>query len=367
MRCTIPQTTLAQALSYVQMAIPARPSLPILSSLHFEATKKEVIISATDLYFGVQVRCQAKVEEIGTIALPGKQTIELFKSLPAGDIVLVSSENTLEVKTAHIISTLQFQDAQEFPAFPQADGETSELETTVVSQLVEQVVMSCSPDAARPLLTGILWEPGENSAFVATDGFRLSHWQPGAAWPLDQRLIIPSRFWSEVERIAVQEKKSSVTLAYSLQQKQITASLENVTIYSRSLEGEYPPYEKIIPTEFAMTVTLQAEELLEQVRRSLLYARDSLGTVQLQFGSEQSRVLAQSSTLGAFEAVVTTAQLQGEDITIAFNNKYLLDFLQLVKTGEITIGLNGELKPALFSTQKRPGFIYVVMPFRVNQ
>lgn len=367
MRCTIPQTTLAQVLSYVQMALPTRPPLPILSTLLFEVTKDELIISATDLYFGVQAHCVANVERVGSIAIPGKQVIELLKGLPAGEVSLSTKENTLEVSTKHIKSTLQFQPPDEFPSFPKASGDESSIATSVVSDLVQQVAMSCSPDVARPLLTGILWEPGNASAFVATDGFRLSHWRPGTAWLLNERLVVPARFWSEVERIAVQEKIKTVEMSYSVEQKQITASLQNVVIYSRTLEGEYPPYEKIIPTEFAITVTVQAEELLEQVRRSLLYARDSLGTVQLQFGAEQSLVTAQSSALGKFEAVLTTALLKGDNITIAFNSKYILDYLQLIKTGEITIGLNGELKPALFSSEKRPGFSYVAMPFRVNQ
>lgn len=366
MRCTISQTTLAQAVSYLQMALPTRPPLPILSSLLFEVTKKELILSATDLYFGVQTHCGAQVSEAGTLVVPGKQIIELLKGLPVGDVELSTVESTLEIKTPHTRSTLQYQAADEFPAFPSTEGEKISIETTVVSELVQQVAISCSPDLARPLLTGILWEPGQDSTFVATDGFRLSRWRPGLASSLEQRLIIPSRFWSEIGRVAVQEKQPSIELSYSAEKKQITASLENVTIYSRTLDGEYPPFEKIIPTEFAVTVTLQAEELLEQVRRSQLYARDSLGTVQLQFGTTRSVVLAQSSALGTFEAVLTTAQLQGVDTTIAFNSKYILDFLQLIKTGEITIGLNGEYKPALFSAEKRPGFSYVAMPFRVT-
>ncbi|MBP7119384.1 DNA polymerase III subunit beta [Candidatus Woesebacteria bacterium] len=367
MRCTIPQTTLAQILTHVQMALPTRPSLPILSSLLFEVSDSELVVSATDLYFGVQARCAAVVKESGSIAIPGKQVIELLKSLPAGEVSLSTKDNTLEVKTAHITSTLQFVTPEEFPTFPEALGEKSSIQTSVVSDIVKQVAVSCSPDVARPLLTGILWEPGKDSSFVATDGFRLSQWRPGTVWPLNQRLIIPSRFWSEVERIAVQEKNTSVAISYSADQKQITASLENVTIYSRTLEGDYPPYEKIVPTEFAMTVDVQVDELLEQVKRSLLYARDSLGTVQLQFGQTTSLVVAQSSSLGRFEAVLTTAQLKGEDIIIAFNSKYILDFLQLVKTGPMRIGLNGELKPALLSAEKIPGLSYVAMPFRVNQ
>ena len=367
MRCTVPQSSLAQVLSYVQTALPNRPPLPILSSILFEVTEKEVVISATDLYFGVQARCSAVVQETGKLAIPGKQIVELLKGLPAGDVSFESSSTTLTVKTKHIESTIQYQSAEEFPAFPQIDGEKSSMDSTIISDLVQQVAMSCSPDAARPLLTGILWEPGNESAFVATDGFRLSHWRPGVSWALEQRLIIPSRFWSEAERIAVQEKKTTIDLAYSAEQKQITAILDNVIIYSRTLEGEYPPYEKILPTEFAITAIVQAEELLEHVRRSLLYARDSLGTIQLQFSAEKSVVKAQSSALGTFEAELTTTQLKGADITIAFNSKYILDFLQLVKTGEITIGLNGELKPALLTAEKKPGFSYVAMPFRVNQ
>ncbi len=367
MRCTLSQSALARSLSYVQVALPTRPPLPILSSILLAVTAKEITISTTDLYFGVQAHCTAMVEEEGVLAIPGKQLIELVKGLPAGEVTLSTVDNTLEIKTKHIVSTLQFQPPEEFPTFPTSAGEESSIQTPVVSQLVQQVAMSCSPDMARPLLTGILWEPGKASAFIATDGFRLSHWQPDTTWPIEQRLVIPSRFWSEVEHIATQEQLQSVVLSYSAEQKQITASLDTVTIYSRTLEGEYPPYEKIIPTTFEITATVQAEELLEQVRRSLLYARDSLGTVRLILGAAQSLVVAQSSSLGKFEAVLTTAQLTGADISIAFNSKYLLDFLQLVKTGEVTIKLNGELKPALFTSEKHPNFIYVVMPFRVNQ
>ena len=367
MRATISQTALSQALSYVQTALPNRPPLPILSSLLFTVTEKEIIISATDLYFGVQAHCPAQVKETGTLAIPGKQITELVKGLPSGEIVLSSAKNTLTITAKHIESTVQFQEADEFPSFPEVTGEKTSIEQAVILTLVQQVAMSCSPDAARPLLTGILWEPGVASAFVATDGFRLSHWVSGTTWQLQERLIIPARFWMELEKVALQEKQSNIILHYSAEQKQIAATVNAVTLYSRTLDGEYPPYQKIMPTEFAISVVLQAEELLEQVRRSLLYARDSLGTVRLTFGADKSVLQAQSTSLGSFEAVLTSAQLTGEPIEIAFNSKYVLDFLQLVKAGEITIHLNGELKPALLTAQKHPGFSYVVMPFRVNQ
>lgn len=137
-------------------------------------------------------------------------------------------------------------------------------------------------------------------------------------------------------------------------------------MYSRLLEGQYPPYQKIMPTSFTTEVRMSASELLEQVKRATIFSRDTSSIVQLEITSETVTLSASSSTLGNFSGELTTAQISGEGGSIAFKTKYLQDFLQVVKDEEIWFGMTDSLKPALFKTELVAGLQYVVMPFRVT-
>ncbi len=368
MQIVVLQENLQHALNYLQKAIPAKPQLPILSSILITVSDNICTLGATDLYFGVKATIAAQIEKPGMIAVPGKEFREIIGSLPAGEVQLSFDATTLTIKTAHTNFSLQCQDCSEYPQFPQVTGEVAQIHKKVLEAVAQMVLFSTSADQARPLLTGALFILTEqNTRVVATDGFRLSvcDFKPET----DQKpmeFILPAKALSEVCRISAQLQSETVVFTVSESLKQVFISFDSIEIYARVLGGEYPPYEKIIPASFASEVLIPSDELLEQVKRATIYSRDTSNIVQFEVSPEKVVIKASSATLGNFSGEVPSAKITGPGGVIAFKAKYLLDFLQAAKQTEVWMGMNDSLKPALFQSKELPGFRYIVMPFRVS-
>ncbi len=368
MQFHIQQKELERALNFLQKAIPARPQLPVLSALLITTTKDTCSIAATDLYFGVRVTMPITESQEGSVAVPGKEFRELIQSLPStATVQLTLNENTVTLTAGKIRCTLQCLDSKDYPAFPELSGETISLSSTLLQQVVKYVTQSTSLDQARPLLTGILFSFSDSTVrCVGTDGFRLSILDAESMSSYAESFILPAKTLAEAVRIIDQLSVSEAVLTISKTLKQVYCTAEGVEIFMRLLEGEYPPYQKIIPVTHATELVVSAEVLIEQVKRALIYSRDSSSVITFSITEQHCSISATSSTLGNYHAEVEEAQVKGTDVTISFKAKYLLDFLSTVPDSDIWMGMNESLKPVLFKAQKVSNLQYVVMPFRVT-
>lgn len=368
MKTYILQENLQKGLSYLSKAIPSNPQLPVLSSILFEATTSGCVISATDLYFGVRVQLQASVETEGTIVIPGRQLLELVSSLGKGKLTLEFIEGTLHLTSQYSKTKLQCQSAEEYPQFPQVEGETYTFETSQLQAIEQYVGFSASTDQARPVLTSILFEPTENGLLtVATDGFRLSTYKlsndaTGSSAPL----LLQSKALHEVNRIVQQVSEQSVTFVVSQELKQVYFSSGDVEIYMRLIEGEYPPYQKIIPSVFTTEVTFSTGELEDNIKRALIFARDASNIIKFSIEPEKVTLSASSPSLGTYAGEIAGTHITGEPLEIAFNAKYVQDILKATKGETIWFGMSESLKPVLCRVADVPHAEYVIMPFKVN-
>lgn len=367
MKQIVLQENFQQALNYLQKAIPSRPSLPILSSILVDVTEKSCTVSATDLYFGVRAVVPSKIDKPGSLTVPGKQLKEIIQSLPAGSITLEQKDTNLAIQAASSKSSLPCQTSEEYPPFPQVEGDTFIISKEILDQIKSYVLKSASLDPTRPILTGCLLDISEDSIKVAgTDGFRLSVLSFAQKNESTARLIIPAKVLEEVQRIAESLKVSTITFTVSQELKQVFFSFDEVEVFARLIDGEYPPYQKIIPESFSTEIITSASSLQEELKRALIFSRES-NIIQLHFSSEELKVAASSPGSGNYEGVISDAKVSGEEGSIAFNAKYLLDYLQNFKEDSITISLKGNQKAAVFKTNTVSELLYLVMPFRINQ
>lgn len=363
------QENLQASLNYLQKAIPSRPSLPILSSVLISVDENSCTMSATDLYFGVRTTLPAEISQIGTIAVPGKELKEVVQSLPPGEISLAYTEGQLEISSKQATSKLQCQVGDEFPQFPVVEGKEYELPTHVIELISETVLKSVSSDQTRPILTGVLFSYSKQGLrAVGTDGFRLSIVDfPELTQEEAVQFVVPGKVIEEVKKIAIQQSLNSIKFAVSEKIKQIFFSFEGVEIFARLIDGEFPPYQKIVPESFEATIELSAQELQDQVKRAVVFARESSNIIQLDYTSDSSLVVkASSPAIGVFEGDIEGVSINGEHGIIAFNAKYILDYLQSIEDETVKIEISGSLKPALFSSVSRPNYRHIIMPFRVN-
>lgn len=368
MKVTLLAENLQKKLTFVNHAISSRNDLPILMNILLVADKDRLTLSSTDLEIGIQAGMPAEVEEEGSITVPAKTFIELVNSLPNEKITLTLQENTLKVESKKTKSSFQTISASEFPKLYEEKGDL--LATVKLSELrkdVALVVFSASTDTVRPALSGILMKSeGEGFLFVGTDGYRLSlkhHAGATGSATVDQELLIPARVFREV--LSLKDVEEDLQLYVAKNSNQVIFEQKDLILVGRLIQGDFPKYEKIIPTDHGSQLTFDREELLKAVKICSIFARESANIVKLTLMKEKIIVSSQTQSMGD-NTVDVEATLTGEENEIAFNAKYLLDALSHIDRTELMFEMTGPLNPGVFKIKDDASFLHLIMPIRVQ-
>ena len=368
MKVSLLQENLKLALIQLQKAIPTKPQLPILSSVLFSVFKSEMIISATDLYLGIRVKVQGQIQEVGKIAVPGEILRQLISSLPPGKIELSTTEKSLIIKTATTRTQIPYQSGEEFPEFPEVAGVQIELSVLEMKTMVEQVNYAISTDASRPVLTAMLLKfSKKNLEVVGTDGFRLAVVDlPPRQNVQDLKVLLPAKTVQEVNRIVQQSKIEAIICQIDTDLKQVKFIVDGTDIFVRMIEGEFPPYEKIIPTEFSTQVLFDGPSLLAELKRAVFFARETSNIVRMTLNQDSLAILSRSPSYGEYQSQLAAKGKVPASFEVAFNANYMIDFLLAQGEVEISLEANESLKPIMLSTVGSTAQKYIVMPFRVS-
>lgn len=377
MKITVLQENLKQELGYLQKVIPNKPQLPILSSILLKTENGKLILAATDLYLGIRSSLVAEIKEEGSFVVSGDIFRNLIFSLSPGKIDLELKEGTLYVVQGKTRSKLAAQSPEEYPSFPVVEGDEFDFQVQDLEKIQELVAFAASNDQTRPVLTSLLMKfNNDGLEVVGTDGFRLAKIKLSQLkFAFERDLLVPVKALGELSRIAKQAQSETVKIAISEELKQLLFKIDGVELFVRLIEGDYPPYEKIIPPEFKLSVAFESEELLSQLKRAQIFAREASNIVRFVFSQENGdhlQIKAISPTYGEYVGEMVVEKKSGEDLSkdeniqIAFNVLYLIDFINAVKSERLIFNFNENLKPALFSTPNEKDYIYIAMPFRVN-
>lgn len=370
MKLKVLQENLNGLLSHLSKAIPSNPQLPILSSVLIENQNNRCTFSATDLYFGIRCSITVDSEQDGIIVVPGKQFKEIVSSLDPGVLQLEFIENALKIKNDKTKVNLSGSVSEEYPPFPQVEGEEYVFPLEFLEEIEKNIVFSASTDQARPVLTAVLFKFGaEGLTCVSTDGFRLSTLVLDDSQEFEEKsFLIPAKALSEVYKIASKLSVSEIRFKVSEELKQVFFSVADVEIFVRLIEGAYPPYEKIIPETFTTEVVFDSAELVDNLKRAMIFAREASNIVRFEITPETVKIHSSSPTYGTYSGELHAVTVTG-DVTeneIAFNIKYLVDYLSATKAEKQWFGMSESLKPALFKPVGSEKQQYVVMPFKVN-
>lgn len=369
MKFSIQQIDLKKNLSYLLKTIPTNPSLPILTSVYVELKNSKLTLAATDLFFGVKTTVMVNMEKEGVCVIPGKQFIELITSFSPQELFFEKKDNSLYITAGTNKTKIQLFNSADYPDFPQIAGNSFSLPVTHIEETYATVSYSASLDQARPALNAVLFSFEENNLeTVSTDGFRLST----ATFPLEQKidapfkLIIPLRSFAEIVRITKQVQDGTLVFTYSQEMQQLFCVCDSVVIYIRLVEGAFPPYKKILPTEFLSEFVLSGDELLSSLKKSVIFSRDASNIITFTFTPDHLTIEAKSPSLGTFENTLEyeKKELVEESLTVSFNSKYLLDFFSQIKPDKVWFGLNDSLKPVMLKSDNHRKLQYVVMPFK---
>jgi DNA polymerase III subunit beta len=372
MNLSILQENLNQALSIVSRFVSPKTQLPILANILFSTQEGRLHLSATNLEVGIDLSVGAKIEEEGSIALPAKELTEYVSYLSAGKIDLSLDKKTqLKITSPQTETIFAGLDAKDFPEIPKMDPQkTFSLPVSLLSGTIPQIVYSAATDDTRPVLTGIYWHFFDTKLrMVATDGYRLSLKDLTLSIPVsfgkkDQlTFLIPGKTLQEIVKLIKTEE--DVKIGLTSDENQVIFQLPDTTLASRLIDGNFPDYERILPSDHKTTITLDKEELAQNLRLASVFARESANVVKVKVQKDYLELTANSPQVGQNLARVP-AQVEGDFFDIAFNYRFLLDFLNVCQSDILTIKLTDSLAPGVFTDPKDPSFVHIVMPVRLQ-
>ncbi len=364
MKFSLLSENLQKKLSFVTHAISTKSQTPILGNILLEAKKGKLIISATDLEIGIQAEIPANVEEEGGVMIPAKIFMDFINSLSSGKINFELKENNLKVNAVKTKSTFQTNNKEDFPKLFEEKGEKLfEIKKETLEKDFSKVVFAASLDSGRPALSGILIKGDQKgkSEIIATDGYRLSLKQLDKEF--ESSLLIPARI---IKELLMGKNEEDVTVFLSKKNNQIIFEQEGILVIGRLIDAEFPNYEKIIPQDFEVRAWFNKNELLEAVKLSSIFARDSANIIKLSITKNSIIVSANTPSVGDNTAEVE-AKVEGEENKIAFNARYLLDLLGSIDDEELIFEMTGPLSPGVFKLKNDPTFLHLIMPIRVQE
>lgn len=371
MHVIVLQENLLTALTHTSRSIAARPQLPVLSHFLLASDKGRLRIAATNLEIGIQLWVGAKIDEEGAITVPARSLTEFVASLPPANVVITVQENQLTLECERHRADFTGLSASEFPSLPSVSTAKSlSLPTNLFDQLIKKVAFAAASDDARPVLTGILLRPlKEGFQVVATDGYRLSVERLAISIPHfpDNGLLIPSRALTEVAKVFSETSTEKIALALPDRANQLIFTGTEAEVTTRLLEGDFPAFEKIIPVSVTTKITFDREEMLRSVRLSSIFARDEANIIKFKISRHGGiKISAEAKQLGSSESEMEV-KMTGEENQIAFNSRYLVDFLNSTTTEEVVLEMTTPLAPGVFRPVGDDNYFHLIMPVRVQE
>ncbi|BCX14449.1 MAG: DNA polymerase III subunit beta [Patescibacteria group bacterium] len=364
MKAKVIQEDLKKAIIAASRFSSSRPQIPVLSNILLKTDKSKISVSATNLEMSINFEVGAKIEEEGEITVPSKTLLEIVNNLNPGVIDLDLEKETLTIKSENFKSKLLGINASEFPKIPTSiKGKSIKVPFGLLVKSLSNVIFSSSYDETKPVLTGILlFVKNKKLNLVATDGYRLSLSTVEGKYDFDfEKIIIPKFIFNEIPRFVDNEE---LTFSYDLENNLVLFKTKEAVLSSRIIEGNYPDFQKIIPNNSKTKVIVDKEDFLRLVKLASIFARDSANVVKISTENGILTILAESQYSGSQKSSVE-AKIEGEDIKIAFNYKFLEDFLNSVSGDTVLMEFNDSFSPVVFRDTADKNYLHLIMPVKI--
>jgi DNA polymerase III subunit beta len=369
LKLAVSRETFLNRLGIAVRGVSTRSAIQTLSGVLLKVEGGAAELQATDMELGVRVALDVKESEDGSVVLPGRLLLDVVRALPAEELSLTyrAAEHDVEVVSGSARFHLRTLPLEDFPKLPEAAGAASALSVPADAfvDTIGRVARAASRDETRPHLTGVLVTAAEKQLrMVATDSYRLSVKETTLAEALDGSLEanVPARTLQELGRIASADAAEQIDVAAL--ENQVVFTVGDVVLSSRLVEGRFPNYQQLLPDSFEHELRVQRSELLDVVRRISLLAQKN-APLRLRFADGTLEVSAQTPDVGeASEAL--PVPFEGEALEIGFNPEFFRDGLESAESDELSLKLISPLRPGLIQSGEEGGFVYLVMPIRLN-
>lgn len=375
MKFVISTQELNSVINKVQNVVPLKPAIPILSFFLIEANKEnnELIFTATDQTVGIRCIIGANILAEGAVVLPAKRLAQLIRELSTNDVEI--SSNKQETATL-LAGTSRFKmngiGKDLFPALPDlSHANAFTIPQKDLKDLLYRISFAVSREDNRYALTGALMHIANGQLkFIGTDGKRLAlaHQQINVPSTLTNQSIIPLRAIEEILKNIGEQGDVTVTLMPD----KIALSANQTLIITKLLTGDYPDFQRVIPDQCEIIISLHREELISLLRQVMLFAVDSHHSIRCIFTTGELVLTANSTDFGEGH-VSMPVNYQGPRLEIAFNPGFFLDILRHCKCEIVTMGITDPYNPGII-TDGEPTLplnqcspLFVLMPMRLSE
>ena len=367
-KITVPLGELSKKMNAISSVVPAKTTMPILSTVLISADKSGISFSATDLDISVTSKVNGKVEKEGSVASPAKKIAEIVKSLSGEEVAMEVDSDKLTIECGKGRFVVNSRSPEDFPRLPQQECKTEfTIESGLLGKLIQKTIYAVSTDLTRPALCGVLWEVDKSGVvMVSTDGHRLAKVEAELKMGDVQKMdvIVPPKALSTLRSYTDKDEFIKVKLG----ENSISFTLEEVLIYSRLLEGPFPNYRKVIPVGNKKELVVSKEALSSATKRVSILS-DNL-THQVIFSMDDNKLTLHVSTMELGEAREEVDVSYSDDkMDIGYNASYIQDILRTIESEDIEIKLDrpdtaGIVTP--FDKTEAVKQLCIVMPLRIS-
>ena len=354
--------SLSEAVMKVSKACAVRTTAPIMECIKLSAYGTEVNLLATDGELSISKSVRAEVFEEGDVCVPGKLFSDFIGKLSGEEVCIATGEKGVEISYRDAGTFLQSLPAEEFPRIDFTVGENSfTMKQQSLKKIIAETTFCCATDDSRPILKGCLMEFKDELEMCALDGYRLACTKAEIVTKSGEKSIIcPARTLSEISKL-LEGESEEITL-YT-QGGMLLVREGDTTVVSRLYQGEVIRKENVIPSKFTTVVTLKREEIIASAERAAILIRgDKNNLVTLDIGAESVKISSVSDYGNVAETV--KAAVDGTEITISMNAKFLLDALRALEEEEVVLSFNGAVSPFILQNLERKDSLYLILPVR---
>lgn len=354
--------SLSEAVMKVSKACAVRTTAPIMECIKLSAYGTEVNLLATDGELSISKNVKAEVFEEGDVCVPGKLFSDFIGKLSGEEVCIATGEKGVEISYRDAGTFLQSLPAEEFPRIDFTVGENSfTMKQQSLKKIIAETTFCCATDDSRPILKGCLMEFKDELEMCALDGYRLACTKAEIVTKSGEKSIIcPARTLSEISKL-LEGESEEITL-YT-RGGMLLVREGDTTVVSRLYQGEFIRKENVIPTRFTTVVTMKREEIIASAERAAILIRgDKNNLVTLDIGAESVKISSVSDYGNVAETV--KAAVDGTEITISMNAKFLLDALRALEEEEVVLSFNGAVSPFILQNLERKDSLYLILPVR---
>ena len=365
MKFTVNKSDITEAVSNIQRAVSTKTSIPALEGILLSATETGLELCAYDLELGITTVIPAFVMEPGKAVLSAKLFSDIVRRTPAETVtVSVDEKNMATLESGYSRFSIIGIPAEEFPELPKLSDSTHiSLPGALLKSMIRQTLFAIAESDAKPIHQGSLFSL-ENGILdvVSVDGYRLAVRREPVDFSEDLSFVVPGKTLSELLKLI---KDSEEPVEISAGRRHILFKIDNYTVISSLLEGEFLNYKAAIPPESQTEVVLKTREAIDSVERVSLLITDRLKSpIRCLFDNNEVKLNCTTSMGRASDQL--DVEMTGQSVEIGFNNRYLLEALRNTECDEVKVQLGGPLSPMKVVPKEGDSFLFLVLPVRLK-